>query len=93
MLKTPSISLNAVEPGKVEVTHNTIDGADGYEIQKSTKSAKKGFKKVTDTTELSFTVEGLKSGQKVYYKVRAYRMINGKRINGPWSKVLNKKAL
>ncbi len=91
-LSKPSITLNTTDIGKIELTHNAIAGADGYEIQKSTKSAKKGFKKAGESVELTFTEEGLKSGKKVYYKVRAYRIINGKRINGPWSKVLNKKV-
>ena len=59
--------------------------ADGYQIWKSTKM-NKGYKKAFTTTKMSYkNTKGLKKGVKYYYKVRAYKVVDGKNVYSDWS--------
>lgn len=75
---------------KVKVQWNTVDAADGYQIQ---YSYKKGFKKQVKTVNVnkasksSKVIKKMKVGKKVYVKVRAYQNVNGQKVYGNFSKV------
>ena len=59
--------------------------ADGYQIWKSTKK-NSGFKKAFTTTKTTYkNTKGLKKGVKYYYKVRAYKVVDGKNVYSDWS--------
>lgn len=67
---------------KVKLTWTKVSGADGYVIYRSTKQngsfkAVQTIKKGKTTT---FTQKKLKTGRKYYYKIRAYRNVNGKKV-------------
>ena len=65
---------------------------DGYEIWKSTK-ANKGYKKAFTTTKKTYkNSKGLKKGTRYYYKVRAYKVIDGVKVTSDWSNKANRKA-
>ena len=58
---------------------------DGFEIWKSTKHSK-GYKKAFTTTKQTYkNSKGLKKGTRYYYKVRAYKMVDGVKITSDWS--------
>lgn len=58
---------------------------DGYQVWKSTRS-KSDFKQIGTTKNLKFTNKsGLKKGTRYYYKVRAYKAINGRVYFGQWA--------
>ena len=60
-------------------------GIDGYQIWKSTKRSS-GFKKAFTTTKTSYkNTKGLKKGTRYYYKVRAYKVVDGKNVYSDWS--------
>ncbi|OUO26781.1 metallophosphoesterase family protein [Eubacterium sp. An3] len=75
---------------KVKVKWNTVNGADGYQIQ---YTYKKGFKKKVKTVNVnkasksSKVLKKMKVGKKVYVKVRAYQNVNGQKVFGNFSKV------
>lgn len=76
----------------------SIDGAavcesiDGYELWKST-SKTDGYIMLRDSTTFKFkNTSNIKKGTRYYYKVRAYREIDGKRIYSPWSNITYKIA-
>lgn len=75
---------------KVKVQWNTVDAADGYQIQ---YSYKKGFKKQVKTVNVnkasksSKVIKKMKVGKKVYVKVCAYQNVNGQKVYGNFSKV------
>ncbi|MGN0701858.1 MAG: leucine-rich repeat protein [Lentihominibacter sp.] len=69
----------------VRVSWNNIVGESGYQIAKSKYSNKK-FKIVKRVSKNCKSAK-IKTPRykKYYYKVRAYKTVNGKRIYGPWS--------
>ncbi len=97
-LSTPRVKVSSPEAKKVLVRPTTVAGEDGYIIQYSTKK-NKGFKEVANldvyTSEyLQETIEGLelKSKKTYYYRVRAYRVVDGKVVYSSWSKVAKVKV-
>lgn len=73
--------------GYVKVTWKNIDGESGYQISQST--TKKGTKIVSTYATTSGKTKKItaKKGKLLYYKVRAYKTVDGKKIYGPWSDV------
>ena len=63
----------------------------GYQIYRSTKKTS-GYKKIATVTKTSYKNSKLASKKKYYYKVRAYRVVNGRKIFGSWSIVKAKKT-
>lgn len=91
------LSVDAqVTKGKVVLTwEKAEDSSDaqigGYQVWKSTK-ADTGYSKIGSTKNTKFTnTANLKKGTRYYYKVRIYKVINGKVYYGQWTK-LNIKA-
>ena len=69
---------------KWTVKGNT-SSADGFQVWKSTKM-NKGYKKAFTTTKTTYkNTKGLKKGVKYYYKVRAYKVVDGKMVYSDWS--------
>lgn len=67
-------------------------GASGYEIYSST--SKSGtYKKIASTSSTSYKNTGLKLGATRYYKVRAYKTVNSKKVYGNFSSVVSGKTL
>lgn len=63
-----------------------VSGATKYEVQYST--SKKFTKKTAKTTKsVRLTIKKLKSKKKYYVRVRAYKVVGGKKICGSWSSV------
>jgi len=77
-----------VSKGKRSATvkYGKVKGADGYEIYRSTRK-NKGFKKIKTTAKTSYKNSKLKSKKTYYYKVRAYRKVDGKKVYSSFSKV------
>ena len=70
---------------KVKVKWKDISGESGYQISRSTK--KNGtylvYKNIKSGT-VSKLVNATK-GKTYYYKVRAYKTVDGEKVYGPWS--------
>lgn len=69
----------------VKVSWNNIPGETGYQIARS-KSSTKNFK-IVKRVSSKYKSTKIKTPRykKYYYKVRAYKTVNGERIYGPWS--------
>lgn len=93
--KAPSSTkAKACSGKKIKVSWKKVSAASGYEIYRATKQKGK-YKKVatlTSKSKVSFTDTSLKKGKKYYYKVRAYRLIKGKKVYGPYSAIVSAKA-
>lgn len=74
----------------VVVTWKAVKDVTGYQIQISTnKKFKKNKKTITVAKKKATkkTLKKLKAKKKYYVRVRAYKVINGKKVYGKWSKV------
>ncbi len=77
--------------GRLTLTYNKVSGAKGYQIYRST--SKYGtYKRVATTQYRSYTNRSLKRNKTYYYKVRAYRVVNGKTVYGSFSNIVYKKT-
>lgn len=75
---------------KVTVKNQKKTGITGYQIAYSTKK-NKSFK-TTTTTKTSKTIKKLKAYKTYYVKVRGYKVIDGKKVYGPYSSVKKMKT-
>ncbi len=84
-------SIATKDRGEVTVRWKKTGGADGYSIiYAGNKSFKSSVKIAVGSGESTArSVKKLKSGKKYYFKVRAYKSLNGKKVYGPYSAVKN----
>ncbi len=87
----PKISTITASAGqKATLKWSAVTGATGYQVYYSTNNS--DYKKAVSTTSKSASKTFSKSakGKKIYFKVRAYKKVNGKTIYGNWSAVKSK---
>ncbi|MGN0659795.1 MAG: PQQ-binding-like beta-propeller repeat protein [Emergencia sp.] len=92
-IKASRVSSVKVTAGKKKatVTWKKVSGATGYQVSRAT--SKNGtYKVMKTTTSLKYTNTSLTSGKTYYYKVRAYRTINGVKYYGKWSVIKSVKV-
>ena len=82
---TPSVSKASAT--KVKVTWKNIAGESGYQISYSTSKTKDGTVKDYNGSDLTSKTFAVTKGKTIYYKVRAFKTVDGKKIYGPWSEV------
>lgn len=76
---------------KVKVSWTNISGETGYQISKSTKKSGTNIVATYETTSGKSMTISATNGKTYYYKVRAYKVVDGKKIYGPWSSVVKYK--
>ncbi len=82
-LKTKVLSAT-----KVNVSWNAVNGADGYEVYRCT--TKTGtYSRMGTVTTTSRDCPGLTTGKTYYFKVRAYKEVDGVMVYGPYSSVVS----
>ena len=93
-LKAAKVSLKSVASysyDKIKLTWEPLSGVDGYQIYRAT--SKSGtYSKVTSVTgasKSSYINEGRTCGKTYYYKLRAYKRINGKTVYSKFSSVMS----
>ena len=76
------------------VSWKKVSGATGYKVYRATKSNGKYsvVKTITKQSTVKYTNKKLKSKKTYYYKVRAYKKVNGKLVYGSYSKIVKVKA-
>lgn len=84
-ISTPTVKKYS--SGKVKVSWNNISGETGYQISKSTKKSGTSIVATYKTTSGKSKTISATKGKTYYYKVRAYKVVDGKKIYGPWSSV------
>ena len=104
--KFEELTIKAVESLKIKASSTAKKGSitvkwtvkgdktavDGYQVYKSTK-AQKGYKKAITTKKTSFkNTKNLKKGVRYFYKVRAYKVVDGKTYYSDWSNKANRIA-
>ncbi len=88
--KVPEIKV--VKSGsEVKVSWTNISGETGYQISKSTKKNGTSIVATYKTTSVKSKTISATKGKTYYYKVRAYKVVDGKKIYSPWSSVVKYK--
>lgn len=90
----PAISRLKATSGKVTVRWKKVTGVTGYQVIYSLKSsfASSVKKIVKGASKTSLAVKRLKAGRTYYFRMRAYRTVNGKSYWSAWSKAKAVKA-
>ena len=78
-------SVKKAGNGKVSVKWDNIAGERGYQISKSTKKNGTDIVYTYKTTKGNNKTLKAAEGKGYYYKVRAYQVVDGKKIVAPWS--------
>lgn len=88
-VKTPVIKSAKAGARKVKLTYGRVKGASGYVVymskSKKGKFSKKAVVKSGKTTNV--TIKKLKKGRTYYFKMKAYSLVNGKKVYSKYSKV------
>ncbi len=88
LYKTDISSAKNAAAGSVTIKWTGVNGASGYKVYRSTTNKARSFKVIrTVKMTKSYTDKNLKKGRTYYYKVRAYRNVDGKVVYGAFSKV------
>ena len=100
----PTVTTTAAKPAKVKavkvkakkkklnVSWKKVSGATGYEVQYATNNKFTKNKKTVTVKKNKVTLKNLKPKKKYFVKVRAYKLANGRKYFGKWSKVVKKKT-
>ena len=72
--------------GKVKVIWKKVVGSSGYQIQYSLNKKMRAAK-LKNCKAASLTIKKLKKKKTYYVRVRAYKMVNGRKVYGKWSGV------
>lgn len=93
VLKTPSVKLTSGSK-KATIKWEKISGASGYEVYRATSKSGKysKIKTITKNSTVSYVNSSLTKNKTYYYKVRAYRTVNGKKIYSSYSVVKSVKV-
>jgi hypothetical protein len=81
-----SYLVSRVSPTSIRVNWAAVSGASGYEVWRSV-SAGGTFSRVTSTTAISWLNTGLVPNTVYFYKVCAFRIVNGVKIFGSFTVV------
>ncbi|MBS4200530.1 InlB B-repeat-containing protein [Bacillus sp. FJAT-49732] len=90
-------SVNAVSAGfdKIKTSWAKVAGASGFEVYRS--NLKSGtcslVATLTSGSSLTYTNGGLQTGTTYYYKVREYRVVNGKKVYSSYSDIISGKPI
>ena len=72
--------------GKVKVIWKKVIGSSGYQVQYSLNKKMRAAK-LKKCKAASLTIKKLKKKKTYYVRVRAYKMVNGRKVYGKWSGV------
>ena len=88
-LTKPAIKSLTAGKRKATVKWSKITGANGYVIYRSLKKTSnyKAVKTIKKSGTISFTNKKLKKGKRYYFKIRAYRIVSGKKVYSSYSAV------
>lgn len=94
-LAVPEIAMaESVSYQSIKLTYNKVSGANGYVIYRSTQEGA-GFKKIATVKKqknVEYTDKTCKTGTTYYYKIRAFRTVNGKKKYSGYSEVISGKT-
>lgn len=86
---TTKVSLSKYNNKTIKVKWNKVAGASGYEIYRalSTKGKYTKIKTITKGSTISYNDGKRMRKRRYYYKVRSYRIVNGKKVYSNYSNI------
>lgn len=87
--KLEGLKISGKTASSIKISWTASPKVDGYYIYRS-RSANSGYSLIKTQTATSFTDKDLQSGRYYYYRVCAYKKINGKVYTGAYSSVKEK---
>lgn len=86
----PAVDFRSVKPGAggtLQLKWKKVKKADGYEIRRSSSEngRYKKFKTVESGTAQKYTLTATECNGSYFYKIRAYRIVDGKKVYGEYS--------
>lgn len=85
-LNRPVVAVNNYKSRYLKISWNKVNGASGYTIYRSTLS-NGSYKAIISTSKISYINGKLVKNKRYYYKVRAYKVVNGKRVYSSYSDI------
>ncbi len=84
--ETPKIKIDETDHDSVKISWEVIEGAEGYEIARYDNVTKKWrIVKTVPAATMEYVNSNLVSGRQYQYKVRAFRVVNKKRVYSVYS--------
>lgn len=83
----PAISVKSSKAKTATVKWAAVKGADGYQVYCGASKNKINSAVTKGTKSLSVTKTGLGSKKTYYFRARAYKVVNGKKVYTSWSGV------
>ena len=90
-LNKPVITLNNTKKKTIVVSWKKIPGATGYTVYRST-SLNGTYTALKSVTTTSYSNINLTTGKKYYYKVKAYKTVDGAKVYSNFSNALGKEV-
>ena len=85
-LKTPQVKLKRYAGGKIRISWSAVPGAQKYQVYVYDSKKKKYILRLTKSSNVKAVVHrGLKQGKTYRYKIRAYRVVGGKKVYSEFS--------
>jgi predicted chitinase len=94
VLAAPSkISLSKASSTAIKVYWTKVSEASGYEIYRSTQKTGTytNIKTITSPSTINYTNTSLQKGKTYYYKVRAYKVVSGKKVYSSYTTIVSYK--
>ncbi|MDY4969311.1 MAG: hypothetical protein SO101_03490 [Lachnospiraceae bacterium] len=94
-LTTPAVSsVTSSKTKQAAVTWKKVSGASGYVVYRATSKngTYKAVKTIKSGSTVKYTDTKLTKGKTYYYKVKAYRTVNGKKVYSSYSSVKSVKS-
>lgn len=90
--KTPAITVKSSKKADATVTWKAVSGAEGYDVYYGTSKSKVTSTVKKGTKALTVTKTKLKSKKTYYFRIRAYKTVNGKKVYTSYSSVKSVKV-
>lgn len=85
------VTASPASYNSIKVAWSALSGAEKYEVFRASSSSGT-FSMIASTTSLSYTNRSVSTGSTYYYKVRAYRVVDGSRVYSTYSDTVSSAA-
>ncbi len=90
--KVTNLIITSVGTNNIKIKYDKV-ATTGYQIYMGTKTTNMALiKDVTSNSTLTYNKKKLKTNKTYYFKVRAYKKVDGKKIYGSWSAIVSTKT-